>query len=592
VPVPPHSLAIAPDGTLWVSTVDSGVAAYDGTTWQQYTEADGVPAMRSNVAVALDGSVWVGSTAVYDVDGYLPATGIARFDGTTWTLFTVDDGLHANDGSVVAARDGTVWVVHDEIGPDHDSEPIRLSRFDGTSWTAYPELGDHHFGGGSGATVAADGSLWMPTTAGIIGFNGTDTTALIAPSEATPQQPAAVTLTPAPGEEPLRVSTLIGDFEFTTMEFPLGHDLKQITGTRHGLLAIDDFTTLRWSTDGVTWDGILPDDAAKITTAGDDVIVHGGGGAARYAWDGGRWAEVAILDLPGPVDHIAFGPRGAVAVGGTTVYHSVDGVHFTQAEAGPNRDSLATDNRSCVHSGPGSYGGAPDIIGPVLASDAGFVVLTPAHPDNWNRTPACEPLLWFSADGNRWDLLSPQSPFGERAIVHNIAEHAGRFVAVGAISDPGGDPVGAVWHSDDGVVWQRADVEMDAAEGIAGGDLGWILTGLNDATVRDFPSVDMWFSLDGSTWDGPYEGPEVWATAYFVPEFGVTHRHDLRGCIRDLCSRRRSITGMRSTHESIESPARVHRGGGGCPGVGLLERHWPVDAEAGHVGSRGPAAGA
>jgi hypothetical protein len=123
-------------------------------------------------------------------------------------------------------------------------------------------------------------------------------------------------------------------------------------------------------------------------------------------------------------------------------------------------------------------------------------------------------VLWVSADGNRWELLSPTSPFGDGAAIHNIGEHAGRFVAVGGI---GGE--GAVWISDDGVSWQRADVAVEMATGIAGGDLGWILTG---SAVRGDPlAVDMWFSRDGLTWDGPYEGPETLATVYSLPQLAV-----------------------------------------------------------------------
>jgi hypothetical protein len=155
----------------------------------------------------------------------------------------------------------------------------------------------------------------------------------------------------------------------------------------------------------------------------------------------------------------------------------------------------------------------------VLATEAGFVALTPAHPDNWSRTPACEPLLWLSADGNLWDLVSSQSPFGEGAIVHRIAEHAGRYVAVGAV--PSESAEGAVWMSNDALSWQRADIEMDAAVGVAGGDLGWMVTGHATGSTSDLAGVDMWFSADGITWDGPHQGPDALGTFYFLPELAV-----------------------------------------------------------------------
>lgn len=94
----------------------------------------------------------------------------------------------------------------------------------------------------------------------------------------------------------------------------------------------------------------------------------------------------------------------------------------------------------------------------VLATDAGFVALTSAwHPDG----EICEPLLWFSADGNTWDLVSPDSPFGEMAVVQvddlwGIAERDGRFVAIGRVGGQGQvEEQAAIWVSDDGLIWQR-----------------------------------------------------------------------------------------------------------------------------------------
>jgi hypothetical protein len=203
-----------------------------------------------------------------------------------------------------------------------------------------------------------------------------------------------------------------------------------------------------------------------------------------------------------------------------TIYYSTDGVNFAPAETGPDPGLLMTSNRHCVQSGPGGFSDPPQPqIGPVLATEAGYVVLTPAHPDNWGRMPACEPLLWFSTNGNRWDLVSSQSPFGEEAIVHQIAEHAGRYVAVGAT--PAESAEGAVWVSDDALNWQRADIQLEAAVGVAGGDLGWVVTGRATGSTSDLAGVDMWFSTDGLNWDGPYEGPAALGTVFFLPELAV-----------------------------------------------------------------------
>jgi hypothetical protein len=65
--------------------------------------------------------------------------------------------------------------------------------------------------------------------------------------------------------------------------------------------------------------------------------------------------------------------------------------------------------------GRATFGATIARIGTVLATDAGFVALTSAaHPGD----DVCAPLLWLSSDGNTWDLVSPDSPFGNVAFVH------------------------------------------------------------------------------------------------------------------------------------------------------------------------------
>jgi hypothetical protein len=405
-------------------------------------------------------------------------------------------------------------------------------RYDGI-WTQDEQPPAGLWQDGSGEVIAEDGTRWMPGETGIIGFHGTDTTNLVVPSETGIRRPAPITLTPVDDSLPipsdsLRISSVIGDLEFATMQFPLGRHFSAIAATPYGPVAIDDFA-LRWSADGVAWEGTYRTvDAWRIITIGNDVIVYGAG-YVRYSWDGNGWTAVETVALPGPASHLAFGPHGGVAavsnheeaveVVEEVVYYSSDGVNFARSEAGPDPEQLAgIENRGCAQSGPGSRTDPPQPhIGPLLATEAGFVLVTAAHPDNWSRTPVCEPLLWFSVDGSRWELVSPESPFGARASVHQIAEHSGRYVATGAT-----DGGGAVWVSTDALSWQLADIELHTAHAAAGGELGWIVTGFSDYGQPP-EDVDMWFSLDGSTWDGPFAGPAALLTFYFFPELTVGH---------------------------------------------------------------------
>jgi ligand-binding sensor domain-containing protein len=93
-----------------------------------------------------DGSIWAGT------DG----NGLARFDGTTWRSFTVENGLpgnYVNDQTVTP--DGKLWVVAQEKA--YDSEPnqkTHLGHFDGHDWLEDIQVPDLTW-----ITAAQDGSL-------------------------------------------------------------------------------------------------------------------------------------------------------------------------------------------------------------------------------------------------------------------------------------------------------------------------------------------------------------------------------------------------------------------------------------------------
>ena len=100
---PIGALAIAPDGSVWIG--GDGVSRLDGDVWTHFSlDEMGVTDVRDygvmSLAVGLDGAVWAGT----DVSGAF------RYDGETWTAFDERDGL-ADDSvfSIAVAADGAVW---------------------------------------------------------------------------------------------------------------------------------------------------------------------------------------------------------------------------------------------------------------------------------------------------------------------------------------------------------------------------------------------------------------------------------------------------------------------------------------------------
>lgn len=496
----PYGLAVGRDGTLWVGTHGGDVFAFDGSEWRHFTDADGVPDRAWHVGVAPDGAVWAWDEGHYtspDLEEYVPGTGFARFDGTAWTTYTVEDGLLSLEGYLAITGNGEVVAVHREWGPDHEEILLGVSRFDGDGWTTESITDSAPYGPIAATVVGADGTVWMPATDGIVGFAGDETYEFAVPAELATPPVASWTVVPDLEQAPLRVSTVIGDFEFMSVRPSPPEDIFYVLGTAYGaVIPADD--RLNWSEDYVTWHGTnLSREQQWLTRNGNDLVGFGDG-FTRYSWNGQGWVEGASVDLPGEVQDIAFGPDGAVTLVDSTIYYSSDGVNFVAAERGPTE---VGSGAACTDAAPATAG---DGIGPILVTDAGYVILGSADA-SWDRRASrlCEPLAWFSEDGNAWELLTPESPFGPRAAVWDIAAFEGRFVAIGSPSD---EPATSVWVSDDGVDWREVEVpQLGSVLGVAGGDLGWFLSGQTAAHYGGLSlSVDMWFSASRFTIAPPY----------------------------------------------------------------------------------------
>ncbi len=171
------SVAVSHAGAVWVGYDGNGLASFDGTRWQEYkrdsdwhwytTGNSGIPSDRVyDVAVEPNSStVWVGT-----------ATGLAAFDGTTWSVFnTSNSPLPDNAINVIAIDDSN----HKWIGTSNG-----LAKFDGSQWTVYT-----HENSGLSSNYIQDiafddsGNVWIATTTwdryglgGLVKFNRTTNT--------------------------------------------------------------------------------------------------------------------------------------------------------------------------------------------------------------------------------------------------------------------------------------------------------------------------------------------------------------------------------------------------------------------------------
>jgi ligand-binding sensor domain-containing protein len=160
-----RGLAFAADGTVWVGGQGAGGgirtirSAADGWAVASVTTAglprDGV----SELAIGRDGSVWA-------VDFDSSSQGLARFDGTEWTVASpVPEGSgFGADQVLAAAQDGGIWAL---LGADAPG----VARLDRAAWTLY-RAADGLPGDPSWLEIGPDGQPWVSGPGGFARFDG------------------------------------------------------------------------------------------------------------------------------------------------------------------------------------------------------------------------------------------------------------------------------------------------------------------------------------------------------------------------------------------------------------------------------------
>lgn len=143
------SMGISPDNISWFGT-PTGVSRYDGTSWSVFTAQDS-PLVNNTVnAITVDkqGAVWFGT-----------AGGISRFDGKEWTTF--EPGLSIYSSAI--DRNDVLWFGA--------SDGVR--KFDGTVWTSFGASDGWNAGAVKSVAVDQRNVLWFGTDGhGILSYDG------------------------------------------------------------------------------------------------------------------------------------------------------------------------------------------------------------------------------------------------------------------------------------------------------------------------------------------------------------------------------------------------------------------------------------
>jgi ligand-binding sensor domain-containing protein len=153
-------VAIDTNNNVWVGT-DAGVAKFDGTNWTVYTTANGLPVnIIACISVDNSNNIWIGT------DG----DGVAKFNGSTWTTYTIADGLCDNGvHSIACDADSSIWFGSWGAG---------VSKLHDTTWTTYTDADGIPNDGGAIASiyyiyVDASNNKWFGTDLGLVKYNNT-----------------------------------------------------------------------------------------------------------------------------------------------------------------------------------------------------------------------------------------------------------------------------------------------------------------------------------------------------------------------------------------------------------------------------------
>jgi len=113
-----HSIAVGFYNVKWLGTGGGGVTSYNGTTWKIYSTEDGL-AGNDVRAIAVD---------FYNVKWFATGGGgVTRFDGTTWTTYTTEDGLVDNDVRAIAVDfDNVKWFATENGVSSFDERPFSV----------------------------------------------------------------------------------------------------------------------------------------------------------------------------------------------------------------------------------------------------------------------------------------------------------------------------------------------------------------------------------------------------------------------------------------------------------------------------------
>ena len=161
------------EGNIWIGRDGYGVCKFDGNSFRHFTKEDGLPS--NNVQAIMqdkDGTIWFGCRVAEkdnpDPNGRIGAGGLATYDGQSFQQYTEIEGLSNNDiYSIYQDQSGAIWVGANGVG---------VYRFDGTDFKLFHKTNRADlmpYGFGVQAILEdRSGKLWFGLSGGLFRLRG------------------------------------------------------------------------------------------------------------------------------------------------------------------------------------------------------------------------------------------------------------------------------------------------------------------------------------------------------------------------------------------------------------------------------------
>jgi len=374
-----NSIAIDSRGVIWVATI-SGISRIENDVITNISVAgpDNINYFLENM-VDREQNVWFGSYA-----------GVAKFDGTSWTLFTeIADLPSVFTNTIAQGSDGKIWIG---AGSNDLVKGGGAAFFDGVQWTRVMDPDSLLAHRVLKVVTDAENNTWFGTYDGIVKYDGANWEYFLAPTLFPSNETIACKFSGedlwiASGDGLIKLNANATEF-FTTAHGLVSNDLLTQAIAPNGHIWVGSSNGLN-EFDGSGWKSYQEKDGMKSQRV-RDITFDGQGhlwtatakGVSTY--DGTNWTNFTPIDgLPSEIMYcVGVDSSGNIWAG--TKFSGTARYDFNKWTKLSTKDGMVSNNPRVIYTDPtgtlwiGCYEGSTYTGGLCKLTETGWVNYTKA----------------------------------------------------------------------------------------------------------------------------------------------------------------------------------------------------------------------